>query len=462
MSPADRFEALVLGSGEAGKYLTWHLASSGVRTAVVERRWIGGSCPNINCLPSKNEIFSAKVADTVRHAAAFGTRAESVRTDMAGVVARKRKMVEAEVAAHLERYRQSGAELILGDARFTGSKTVEVKLSSGGVRQLTAERVFLNLGTRPALPPIPGLDGVALTNIELLELDRLPGRLVVLGGGYVGLELAQAFRRFGSPVVVVERGPRLLANEDPDLVEALQGLFSDEGIDVRLNAETLRVEGRRGALNVVIRSGGREGVLEATDVLAALGRTPNTRGIGLELTGVELDARGYIKVNERLETAAPGVWALGECAGSPQFTHISFDDFRVVRDNLAGKSRSTHGRPVPFCLFTDPPLARVGLSETEARGAGVRVRVATLPMSDVLRTHTTDETRGFMKALVDAGSDGILGFAMFGAEAGEVMSVVETAMMAGLPYTALRDAIYAHPTLSEGLNRLFSKVPARS
>ena len=464
MAQPEQLDVLVIGSGEAGKWITWELASAGRRTAVVERRWIGGSCPNINCLPSKNEIYSAKVADVVRHADVFGTEVTGARTNMAKVVARKRKMVEGEIAIHRQRYRETGSELILGEARFVAPKTVEVALNDGGTRLLHGEQVFLSLGTRPSIPPLPGLAEVAMTNIEMLELDRVPQHLVVLGGGYVGLEFAQAYRRFGSRVTVTERGARLLRSEDPEVSEAISRLLADEGVEVLLGAEPVRVDGDRGDLRLVVRTADGERTIEASDVLAALGRTPNTGGIGLEVAGVALDGRGYIAVNERLETSAPGVWAVGECAGSPQFTHVAFDDFRVVRDNLAGRSRSTRGRLIPFCLFTDPPLARVGLNELEARTRGVAVRVAMLPMQNVLRTETTDETRGFMKVLVGAEGaqrDQILGFTMFGAEAGEVMAVVQTAILGGLPYTALRDAIYAHPTMAEGLNALFARVPDR-
>jgi pyruvate/2-oxoglutarate dehydrogenase complex dihydrolipoamide dehydrogenase (E3) component len=463
MAQAEQVENLIIGSGEAGKWLAWEMGKS-ARTVVVERRWIGGSCPNINCLPSKNEIQSAKVAHLVRIAAAFGTDVTDARTNMPNVLARKRKMVEDEIAGHLALYRASGAELILGEGRFVAPKTVEVRLKDGGTRRVGGERVFLNLGTRPFLPPIPGLAAAAMTNIELLELERVPEHLVVMGGGYVALEFAQAYRRFGSRVTVVARGAQLLAHEDPDVADALLQLLADEGIDVMLETPTLRVDGRRGAWRVLVRAHGSERTVEASDVLAAMGRTPNTDGIGLDVAGVDLDARGYIAVNDRLETSAPGVWALGECAGSPQFTHVSFDDFRVVRDNLAGKNHSTRGRLIPFCLFTDPPLARVGLNEREAHRRGIEVRVAVLPIRNVLRTETTGETRGFMKALIDAHRDDILGFTMFGAEAGEVASVVQTAMSARLPYTSLRDSILAHPTMAEGLNVLFRQVlqPAAS
>ena len=369
MSQPKPYEDLVLGSGAGGKLLAWHLARSGRRVAVVERRWIGGSCPNINCLPSKNEIWSAKVADLLHHAAQFGIVTGSVAVDMAKVRQRKREMVEGLVALHLDLYQKSGAELIMGDGRFVAPKTLEVRLRDGGTRVLTGERVFLNLGTRATIPPIAGLaDARPLTNIEALELDRLPAHLIVLGGGYVGLEFAQAYRRFGSRVTVVEHGPQLAGREDPDVADAIGQLFADEGIEVLLSAEVLQVEGRSGeSVRLRVRTPQGERLIEGSDILAATGRTPNTAGIGLDTAGVRLDGRGYMQVNDRLETSAPDVWAIGECAGSPQFTHVSEDDFRVIRDNLAGGNRTTRDRLIPFCLFTDPPLARVGLSETEAR-----------------------------------------------------------------------------------------------
>jgi pyruvate/2-oxoglutarate dehydrogenase complex dihydrolipoamide dehydrogenase (E3) component len=320
------------------------------------------------------------------------------------------------------------------------------------------------VGTRATIPPIAGLaDARPLTHIEALELDRLPAHLIVLGGGYVGLEFAQALRRFGSRVTVIQHGPHLLDREDPDVADAIGRLFADEGIEVLLSAEALRVEGRSGeGVRLRVRTPQGERLLEGSDILAATGRTPNTAGIGLDILGVRLDERGYIQVNDRLETSAPGVWAIGECAGSPQFTHVSEDDFGVIRDNLAGGKRTTRGRLIPYCLFTDPQLARVGLSESEAQSRGVAVRVARLPMAAVFRAQTTGETRGFMKALLDARSDRILGFTMLGPEAGEVMAVVQTAMLAGMPYTGLRDAILAHPTMAEGLGALFAQVPPSS
>jgi len=457
----ERYDALVLGSGAGGKLLSWHLASSGHRTAVVERKWIGGSCPNINCLPTKNEVWSAKVADLVHHATAFGILTGSTRIDMERVRQRKREMVDGLVAMHLDHYRASGAELIMGTARFVAPKTLEVSLNDGGSRTLAGERMFLNVGTHATIPAIPGLaDAGPLTNIELLEIDHLPEHLVVLGGGFVGLEFAQAYRRFGSRVTVITEATQLVPSEDPDVAAELQRILEGEGIEVLLSSAVLQVEGRSGAnVRLRVRVAGGERTIAGTDVLVATGRTPNTAGIGLDVAGVELDPRGYIRVNDRLETSAPDVWAIGECAGSPQFTHVSEDDFGIIRDNLAGGSRSTRGRLVPFCLFTDPQLARVGMSEREAHQQGIAARVAKLPAAQVLRTWTTGENAGFMKLLVETPGDRILGFTMIGAEAGELMAVVQTAMLGGLPYTVLRDAILAHPTMAEGLKGLFGNVP---
>ncbi len=464
MSQPEQFEVLIFGSGEAGKLLAWHMAGSGRRTAVVERRWIGGSCPNIACLPSKNEIWSARVAHLTKHAAQFGTMiAGAVTTDMAKVRQRKRNMVEGEIAFHLHNYQTTGSELIMGAGRFVAPKTLEVQLNDGGTRVLAADQVFLNVGTHAAIPSVPGLEAARpLTHIEALELDYLPSHLIVVGGGYVGLEMAQAYRRFGSRVTVIQHAPRIMNREDPDVADELQRILSDEGIQILVAADTLNVNGRSGeAVSLTVRTISGEQKIEGSDILVASGRVANTAAIGLEQAGVELDAHGYIRVNERLETTAPDVWAMGECAGSPQFTHVSHDDFRIIRDNLAGGNRSTRDRLVPYCMFTDPPLAHVGLSESDARHQGVAARVAKLPTSAVLRAETTDETQGFMKVLVGESDDRILGFTMIGAEAGEVMTVVQAAMLAGLPFPKLRDAVIAHPTMAEGLGSLFSNVPPR-
>jgi pyruvate/2-oxoglutarate dehydrogenase complex dihydrolipoamide dehydrogenase (E3) component len=464
MRDREQFEILIIGSGEAGKFLAWTMAKAGRRTAVVERKLIGGSCPNIACLPSKNIIHSAKVAELASRGAEFGVATGSVKIEMAGVRARKRQMVDGLIGIHLDRYKASGAELILGEARFVAPKTVEVRMKDGGVRVLAGEQVFLNVGTHAAIPDAPGLKAAKpLTHVEALELDRVPKHLIVLGGGFVGLELAQAMRRFGSRVTILVRGPRLAAREDPDVAEEILRLFQDDGIEVLLNTDLLEVEGLSGEeIRVRVRDSHGERTFSGSDLLVAAGRVPNTQGLGLEKTGVELDGHGYIRVNERLETTTPGIWAMGECAGSPQFTHVSYDDFRIVHDNLNGGTRTTKGRLVPFCLFIDPELARVGLNESEAQKREIRYRLAKIPMAAVLRTRTLSETRGFLKALISNESDEILGFTAFGTQAGELMAVVQTAILAKLPYTALRDAILTHPTMAEGLNVLFGAVPARS
>ena len=456
----ENYKNVIIGSGEGGKSLAWHLAQSGQQTVVVERRWVGGSCPNVNCLPSKNEIWSAKVADLAHHATRFGIAVSSASSDMAAVRKRKREMVEGLIAMHLDRYKATGAELVMGEAKLTDSKTLDVRLNEGGTRTLRGERIFLNLGTRASIPSVPGLaETEPLTNIEILELDRLPEHLVVLGGGYVGLEFAQAYRRFGSRVTILEQGPQLLANQDSDVVDALLQIFARDGIDVIAHAEIVSVHGRSGnGVSLTVRTSSGEKTIAGSDILVATGRAPNTAGIGLEAADVQLDQRGYVKVNDRLQTTAPNVWAIGECAGSPQFTHISFDDFRVIRDNLAGINRTTRDRMIPSCLFTDPQVAHVGLTETEAGRQGIAVRVLKLPVAAVLRTRTIDENLGFMKALIETNGNRILGFTMIGPEAGEVMAAVQMAMLAGLPYTAVRDVILTHPTMAEGLNSLFSSV----
>ena len=464
MSEIERFDVLVFGSGVGGKLTAWTSASEGLRTAVVERRLVGGSCPNIACLPTKNVIHSAKVADFVRHDREFGSGTAPASVEIAEVRARKRRMVDGLVSMHMDKYKESGAELVLGEGSFVGPNTIEVRLRNGGIRTLQGDRVFLNLGTHATTPDLPGLRAARpLTHVEALELDRLPSHLIVLGGGYVGLEFGQAFVRFGSRVTVLEREPQLLPREDKDVAGALLEFLRLDGVDVRLNVQVAQVEGSSGnSVRVKLAASAGSSFLEGSDILVATGRTPNTQNIGLDKTGVALDARGYIQVNERLETTAPGIWALGECAGSPHFTHVSEDDFRIVQANLHGGSRNTRDRLVPFCLFTDPEIARVGLNENGAVAVGRSCRLAKLPMEAVLRARTLSETRGFMKALVSEDSDEILGFTAVGPHAGEVLAVVQTAMMAKLPYTALRDAVFTHPTMAEGLGPLFAGVPART
>lgn len=456
----SHIENIVLGGGEAGKYIAWELAAQGREVIVIERELIGGSCPNIACLPSKNIIQSAKVASHVVRSAEYGVHTSQVTVRMQEVRKRKRDMVDGMIDIHRKRFDIPGLEFVFGEGRFVAPRTIEVRLPSGGVRLITGERIFLNLGTHASIPAVPGLEASEpLTHIDALELGELPAHLIVIGGGYVGVEFAQAFRRLGCAVTIVQRDSQLMPREDADVAESVRTIFEEDGIRVLLNANTSAVERRsRDSVRLHVRLPDDELILEGSHVLVAAGRTPNTRDIGLDLAGVTLDPRGYVQVDDKLQTSAQNVWAMGECAGSPQFTHVALDDFRIVRDNLMGKSRSTRDRLVPYCAFTDPQLGRVGLNEREARDRGIDVRVVSLPMTSVLRARAIGETRGFMKALIDSRSDRVLGFTMLGADAGEVIAVVQMAMMAELPFTALRDAILTHPTMAEGLNVLFGKV----
>lgn len=464
MSQTEHFDTVILGSGQGGKLLAWHLGRSGRRVAVVERQWVGGSCPAVACLPSKNEIWSARVAHLAQHAGDFGTITGPVTVDMAKVRERKRGMIEREVAFHLQAYAASGAELIMGSGRFIAPKTLEVQLNNGETRTLSGDQIVVNVGSHAAIPDVPGLSAAQpLTHIGALDLDYTPAHLIVFGGGYTGIEMAQAYRRFGSRVTIVEHGQQLMGREDADVADEMSRVLSGEGIDLVLGAETLKVDGQSGKhVSITVRTAAGEQTIEGSDILVATGRIPNTAGIGLDKAGIALDERGYIRVNDRLQASAPGVWAIGEVAGSPQFTHVSVDDFRIVRDNLAGGHRSTRDRLVPYTMFSDPPLAHVGLSEREAQKQGIAVRVAKLPMSNVLRTEATDETQGFMKVLVSAANDRILGFTMIGSEAGEVMAAMQTAILAELPYPKLRDAVITHLTFAEGFGPLLANVPPRA
>ncbi len=460
----EEYDLVILGSGAGGKLIAWTSAQKGQRVVVIERKYVGGSCPNIACLPSKNIIHSAKVASFFFRSEEFGISKENVHINMAVVRERKRKMVRNLVDIHLDNYRKSGAELVMGTGRFVGPKTIEVELAEGGTRTFRGKNVVINTGSRATLEPTPGLaEAQPLTHIEALELDHIPKHLLVLGAGYVGLELAQAFRRFGAEVTLVDRNSRLAHSEDEDISQGLEEMCRDEGIHIVTNAKVSHVTGKSGEWVQLLGTRGENKLnVEGTYLLVAGGRTPNTSGIGLDKVGVETTERGHLKVNERLQTTAEGVWGIGDCAGSPHFTHISADDFLVVSDNIAGGNRVTTGRQVPFCMFTDPEFARIGLSETEAKARGISYRLAKLPMAAVFRAMTISETRGFMKVLIDTKSDRILGFTMFGAGAGDVMATVQMTMLAGLPYPALRDTVIAHPTMPEGLIQLLLAVPAKS
>jgi pyruvate/2-oxoglutarate dehydrogenase complex dihydrolipoamide dehydrogenase (E3) component len=455
----ENCQNLIIGSGEAGKYLAWTLGKQGQQVVLVERVMIGGSCPNIACLPSKNVIYSAKVASLVGRAAEFGIETGPAHIDMARVLRRKQEMVDGLMQLHVGNFKASGAELVMGEARFLAPKTVEVALVGGGTRLIRGERVFLSVGSRATRPDVPGLAAAEpMTHVELLNIARVPEHLVILGGGYVGLEFAQAMRRFGSRVTLIHKGRQLLDREDPDVALALYQLLKDDGIDVLLETDLRSVEGRSGEhVSLCVQTGSVNYLMKASDILIAAGRTPNTDRLGADRAGIALDARGIIVVNDRLETTAPDVWAMGDCAGTPHFTHAAFDDFRIVRDNLAGGRRSTRDRLIPYCLFTDPELAHVGLNETQALAANIPYHLARMPMAAILRTRTVAEPRGFLKALVGE-DDRILGCTVFGVEANEVVATVHAAMLGNVPYTTLGSAIFTHPTVSEGLTMLFATL----
>ncbi|MBY0274134.1 FAD-dependent oxidoreductase [Candidatus Binatia bacterium] len=460
MPRVESYEVLIVGGGKAGKTLAADLARAGHRVALVERGMIGGTCINVGCIPSKALIRSAAVAALASRAHDFGIRIDHHATDMPGVLARRRAVVDGMVDLNWNNLHGAlGEHFILGEARFVAPRTVDVRPADGGpLRRITGDKLFVNLGAEPMLPELPGLgDARPLTSRSALELDRLPASLVVIGGGYIGVELGQAFRRLGSEVTIVQRGPHLLPAEDEDVSAAVEAIFRDDGIHLALRSAVASVAGRSGdRVRLAVRSPDGERTIEGTDLLVAVGRVPATRDVGLHEAGIEVDARGFIVVNERLETTAADTWALGDSAGSPQQTHVALDDYRIVKANVfGGGARSTSDRVVPHTVFIDPELGRIGLTEREARGRGLDVRVATVPTSVVPRARTLSETRGVLKAVVDAGSSQILGFAMLGPEAGEVAAVVQMAMLGRLPFTALRDAILAHPTMAEGLNYLF-------
>jgi pyruvate/2-oxoglutarate dehydrogenase complex dihydrolipoamide dehydrogenase (E3) component len=454
------YDAVIIGTGQSGKPLALALARAGWRVAVIEREHVGGTCINVGCTPTKTMVASGRVAYLARRGADYGVGTGQVKVDLRRVLERKREVVERfRNGGQKSLEKTAGLELIFGEASFVDAKKILVRLNAGGTRELEGKRVVINTGGRPAVPPIPGLDKIPyLDSTRIMELTELPGHLVVLGGGYIGLEFCQMFRRFGSRVTVVNRDPRLVMREDPDVSAEVEKILREDGIEVLNSAQVTRVEKNGSGVRVVLQSSEVSG----SHLLVAVGRVPNTDRLNLGAAGVETDKAGYIKVNPKLETGVPGVYAIGDVKGGPAFTHISYDDFRILRENwLAGGSATIDGRMVPNCVFIDPQLATVGLNETEAQARKLDYRVAKLPMTGVARAIEMSETRGFMKAIVDAKTAQILGCTILGIEGGEIMSMLQIAMMGKIPYTTIKEAVFAHPTLAESLNNLFMTLDPR-
>ena len=454
----QNYDAIVIGAGQAGTPLSQALAGAGLRTALIEREHVGGTCVNEGCTPTKTMVASARVAYLARRGADYGVNIREIRIDLAKVRERKRTIVNSFRNGSQSRIEKTEKlELIFGEAEFTGAKALRVRKKNGDEIILSAEKIFINAGCRPAIPAVDGLSDVQyLNSTSIMELDSVPEHLLVLGGGYIGLEFGQMFRRFGSRVTIVQPGPQLLEREDADVAEAVLSILREDGIDVRLNSKALRVSKSALGIELVVNSTGKTQTISGTHLLAAAGRVPNTDTLNTAAAGIATDKRGFIQTNNRLETSAAGVFALGDIKGGPAFTHISYDDFRIIRTNIIEKGSATiAGRLVPYTVFIDPQLGRVGMTEAEARGAGRKIRVSKMPMNHVARALEIDESRGLMKVIVDAETSQMLGAAILGIEGGEIMSQIQLAMMGKLPYTILKDGVFAHPTLAESLNNLF-------
>jgi pyruvate/2-oxoglutarate dehydrogenase complex dihydrolipoamide dehydrogenase (E3) component len=457
----EHFDAIVIGSGQAGTPLSIAFAKAGQKTALVESQHVGGTCINVGCTPTKTMVASARIAYSARRAADYGVRCGLVGVDMVKVHQRKQAIVEQFRTGDQRRLEDTkNVELIFGEARFTGAKVIEVRLNTGGTRTLTADNIFINTGARPARPRIAGLDSVkALDSTSIMELEVVPEHLLILGGGYVGLEFGQMFRRFGSAVTIVQHGKQLMGREDPDVAAEVLKLLKADGVEILLETDAVGMHVTPSGIGLDLRGPTGERTLTGSHLLLAVGRAPNSDRLNLPAAGVNVDARGFITVNDRLQTNVAGVYALGDVKGGPAFTHISYDDYRIIRNNLLrGGQSSTKDRPVPYTMYIDPQLGRIGLTEQEARAQSRSIRIAKIPMTWVARAVETAEPRGFIKAVVDAETRQILGAAVLGVEGGEIMSMLQIAMMGKLPYTALEDGIFAHPTLAEGLNTLFTSM----
>lgn len=453
------YDAIIIGAGQAGNPLALALARAGRHTALIERRHVGGTCVNTGCTPTKTMIASARTAYLARRAADYGIHVGDVRVNFDEVRARKDDIVQKfRSGSEGQIDKEEKLELIYGEARFTATHTLIVTGEAGDT-EITAPLIFLNTGARASALKVEGIERVEVLNEEsLMNLPALPEHLIIVGGGYISLEFGQMFQRFGSRVTIIEPTEQVMGREDADIAQAVTDILREESVDILLNTKVERVEPSDSGVRLTVSANGQSRPLDGSHLMVAVGRTPNTDKLGLDAAGVEMDERGFIKVNEWLETNIPGVYALGDVKGGPAFTHISYDDFRIVQDHILGdKRRTIHDRPVPYALFTDPQLGRVGLSEKEAREKGVQYRLATMPMSQVARARETDETRGIMKVLIGE-DDQILGCAILGIEGGEIMSLLQIAMIGNVPYTAIRDGVFAHPTIAESLNNLFADV----
>lgn len=463
MSSSQQYDAIVIGSGQAGTPLSTALAQAGKRTLLIEREHVGGTCVNEGCTPTKTMVASGRVAYLARRAADYGIRTGAIKIDLRKVRERKRNIVYSfRNGSQARMEKTANLDLIFGEAKFTGPTSVGVRLKDGAQQTVSANCLFINTGTRASRPRLQGLESVPyLDNASIMELDAVPEHLLVLGGGYIGLEFAQLFRRFGSRVTIVHSRGQVLTREDADIAHELENILRQDGVEILLNTNAKRVSQADGSIRLEIEQQGEGQTVSGSHLLLATGRVPNSDALNLSAAGIETDERGFIKVDDRLQTTASGVYALGDVKGGPAFTHISYDDFRIIRANLLeNKTRTTANRLIPYVVFVDPQLGRVGLTETEARQQYKNVRVAKLSMSSVARALEVDETRGLIKAIVDPDTEQILGAAVLGIEGGEIMAVLEVAMMGRLPYTSLRDGIFAHPTLAEALNNLFTAMDA--
>lgn len=460
--PEEKFDAIVIGAGQSGGPLTSALTENGLKTALIERWKVGGSCVNWGCTPTKTMVASARIAHLVGRSADFGVNSGPANVDMPVIRQRKRDIVDMFHGGTLDAIQSTeGLELIYGEARFTGNKRLCIELEAGGTRELSADRVFINTGLEAVLPPVDGIEDIHyLDSTTIMELNEVPEHLIVVGGGYIGLEFGQMFRRFGSEVTIINRGDRLLAKEDPDVSDEVRKILEQDGISVELNASLSTVTQTACGKTTATATRDGQGIdITGSHILMATGRKPATKALRPQAAGIELDDDGAVRVNGRLETNVPGIWAIGDVKGGPAFTHISYDDYRVLTRNLFGDGNASIDQRVPsYVVFIDPELARVGMNESEAREAGYNVKLASMPMESVARALETDETRGLMRAVIDGDTDRILGATVFGISGGEVMATIQLAMMTDTPYTTLRDAPFAHPTVSEALNNLFSSV----